>query len=88
MKKVNPKKVTGYTLADVEKARNKGHGEGLRLSMAILLTVLVDKFNGAEYVKDVWEECENLSDSINRGYVYFWDLVTTLETEYGIEVGK
>ena len=88
MKKVNPKKVTGYTLADVEKALNKGHDEGLRLSMAIFLTVLVDKFNGAEYVKYVWKECENLSDSINRGYVNFWDLVKTLEDEYGIEVGK
>ena len=56
--------------------------------MAIFLTVLVDKFNGAEYAKDVWKECENLSDSINRGYVNFRDLIKTLEDEYGIEVGK
>lgn len=88
MKKTNPKRVTGYTLADVERAEKKGHNSGLRLSMAIFLTVLVDKFNGKDYIQDVWRECEDLSDSISKGYVNFWDLKRTLEEEYNIYVGE
>ena len=87
MKKTNPRKVKGYTLEDVNKAEKKGQENGLKLSMVIFLTVLVDKFNGEEYIQDVWRECEDLSDSISKGYVDFWDLKSTLEEEYNISVG-
>lgn len=87
MKKTNPRKVKGYTLEDVNKAEKKGQENGLKLSMVIFLTVLVDKFNGEDYIQDVWRECEDLSDSISKGYVDFWDLKSTLEEEYNISVG-
>ena len=79
------------TWADVEKAykagESKGQTDGLNLSMVIFLTVLVDKFNGADYIKDVWREVTYLSESISKDYVNFWDLKTTLEQEYDIVVG-
>lgn len=84
--KKNPKKLPA-TQMDVKRARKEGQNEGLRVSMAIFLTVLVDKFNGEEYIKDVWHECEDLSESISKGYVNFWDLKQTLEEEYGIYIG-
>ena len=80
-KKVNPNRKPA-TQADVEKART----QGVSLAMAIFLTVLVDKFNGAEYIKEVWIAVNNLSDSISKGYVDLFDLKKVLEEEYNIEL--
>ena len=80
-KKVNPNRKPA-TQADVEKART----QGVSLAMAIFLTVLVDKFNGAEYIKEVWTAVNNLSDSISKGYVDLFDLKKVLEEEYNIEL--
>ena len=84
-KKVNPRRRPA-TQADVEKARSTAQDKSIYLAMAIFLTVLVDKFNGADYINDVWKEVNNLSDSINRGLVSVSDLIHTLKEEYGIEL--
>ena len=80
-KKVNPNRKPA-TQADVEKARM----QGVSLAMAIFLTVLVDKFNGAEYIKEVWAAVNSLSDSISKGYVDLFDLKKVLKEEYNIEL--
>ncbi len=85
-KKVNPRRRPA-TQADVDRAKNTASDKAIYLAMAIFLTVLVDKFNGSEYINDVWKEVNNLSDSINRGYVSVSDLIHTLKEEYGIELG-
>lgn len=75
------------TWADVERAKRDASNEALSLAMAIFLTVLVDKFNGEEYIADVWAAVNKLSQEISEGRVNLWDLKTVLEEEYSIELG-
>ena len=85
MKKTNPKKKPA-TQADVDRAYAKGTKDGCNLAMAIFLTVIVDKFNGADWVPDIWNACNKLSDEIKEHRVNLFDLVDVLESEYNIEI--
>lgn len=85
MKKTNPKKKPA-TQADVDRAYAKGTKDGCNLAMAIFLTVIVDKFNGKDWVPDIWEACSKLSQEIKEHRVNLFDLVDVLESEYNIEI--
>ena len=84
-KKVNPKKIPS-TQADVDRAGKKGVLDGVSNASAIFLTVMVDKFNGADYVKDVWIEINKLSEEIAERRVSIADLRRVLLDEYGVQV--
>lgn len=84
-KKVNPRRRPA-TEADVDKAWEQGVLEGCSNAAAIFLMVLVDKFNGADYVADVWEEINKLSEEIAERRVSIADLRTVLREEYKIGV--
>lgn len=85
-KKVNPRRKP-LTHADVKRAKQDAEGRALELAMAVFLTVLVDKFNGAEYIQDVWKEVNKLSEEIAEGRVSLGDLKHVLSSEYNIIVG-
>lgn len=85
MKKTNPRNRPA-TKADVDRAYAKGCNDGCNLAMAIFLTVIVDKFNGKEWVPDIWEHCSKLSEEIKEHRVNLFDLVSVLEEEYDIEI--
>lgn len=85
MKTVNPKRRPA-TQADVDKAFYKGQDQGIRLAIVIFLTVLLDKFNGAEYIKDVWDHCNKLSEEIAEGRVNLRELVEVMHDEYDIDL--
>ena len=85
MKKTNPRK-RPCTEADVKRARSEGINEAVRLSTAIILTVLVDKFNGADYIPEIWDAVNKLAEEVKEGRVSVADLVYVLRTEYQIEV--
>lgn len=84
-KKVNPKKIPA-TQADVDRAWKKGVLDGVSNASAIFLTVMVDKFNGADYVRDVWLEINKLSEEIAERRVSVADLRRVLLDEYGVQV--
>lgn len=84
-KKVNPKKIPA-TQADVDRAWKKGVLDGVGNASAIFLTVMVDKFNGADYVRDVWLEINKLSEEIAERRVSVADLRRVLLDEYGVQV--
>lgn len=84
-KKVNPRRRPA-TQAEVLKAKSEASDKAILTAMAIFLTVIVDKFNGADYVADIWNEVNKLSDAITQGYVSIGDLKHTLKEEYGIEL--
>lgn len=73
-------------MADVAKAKQDAFAEAVRYAMAIMLTVLVDKFNGRDYIADVWREVNDLSDSVTKGYVSVPDLIRTLRDEYSVSI--
>lgn len=74
-KKGPPPRITRRQLAEAEE---RGKHEATRYAMAIFLTVLADKFNGADYIPDVWREVIELSKSISMGYVDVDDLARVL----------
>lgn len=84
-KRTNPRRLPA-TQADVDRAKDAGMKEATGYAMAIMLTVLVDKFDGADYIADVWREVNDLSDSVVKGYVTVADLRNTLKREYEIEI--
>lgn len=83
--KPNPRSVP-RTQADVDRAYAKGTTDGCNLAMAIFLTVLCDKFNGADWIPDIWEASNKLSLEIKEHRVNLFDLVSVLEEEYDIEI--
>jgi hypothetical protein len=83
MKKTNPRR-RPVTEADVRKARDDAVKEAVHLSSAIFLTVLVDKFDGADHIADVWREVNKLSEEVIEKRVTVADLVHVLKTEYDI----
>ena len=83
--KTNPRKRPA-TQADVKKAQSNAVNTAVRMASAIFLTVLCDKFNGAEHIPEVWREVNKLSEEIKEGRVSVNDLITVLKTEYEIEV--
>lgn len=74
------------TQADVKRAWEKGVIEGVGNASAIFLTVLVDKFGGADHIKDVWLEINKLSEEVKERRVSVADLRRVLDEEYNIIV--
>ena len=84
--KVNPRRRPA-TMADVNRAVEQATNDALTASAAIFLTVLCDKENAdAEIIQRVWQEMQELSQSIIDGYVSVSDLKDTLRKEYGVDI--
>ena len=84
--KVNPRRRPA-TMADVNRAVEQATNDALAASAAIFLTVLCDKESAdAEIIQRVWQEMQELSQSIIDGYVSVADLKDTLHKEYGVNI--
>ena len=84
--KVNPRHCPA-TQADVNRAAQRATNDALAASAAIFLTVLCDKESAdAEVIQRVWQEMQELSQSIIDGYVSVSDLKDTLRKEYGVDI--
>lgn len=83
--KNNPRK-TPRTQADVDRAWRKRIDDGVSAACAIILTVLVDKFGGADHMADIWRKINKLSAEVKERRVSIGDLRYVLRQEYDIEV--
>lgn len=83
--KTNPRKKPA-SQEDVRRAQTKAVNDAVRMTSAIFLTVLCDKFGGADYIPDVWREVSKLSEEIKEKRVSVPDLIRTLDEEYNILV--
>lgn len=83
--KTNPKKRPA-TEADVRRAKAQAVNDAVRMTSAIFLTVLCDKFGGADYIPDIWNAVNKLSEEIKEKRVSVPDLIRTLNDEYNILV--
>ena len=85
-KKVNPRRRPA-TQADVQRAKQKGQEEAVKLAWSILFTVLRDKEGyDLEALQRVWKEVDDLSDSIAKGYCTVTDLRDVLKQEIGANI--
>lgn len=90
--KTNPtkEKIT-LTKAELNKilreSAEKAAYDAIRLTEAIFLTVLFDK-KGADddFVVDVYQGAEKLSDSILKRYLNYYDMAKVLKEEYNIDL--
>ena len=85
-KKQNPRRRPA-TQADVNRARDQAVSDAVHLCIVIFFSVLLDK-EGADkdILHRVWNEVNDLSDSINQGYVTEADLKRVLREEYDIYI--
>lgn len=81
--KKNPRTIP-KTQADVDKAFDRGVSAGVRNASAIFLTVLCDKFNGRDHIREVWAEIQKLAEEVAERRVSVTDLERTLYEEYSI----
>lgn len=85
-KKVNPRRRPA-TQADVQRAKQKGQEEAIKLAWSILFTVLRDKEGyDLDGLQRVWKEVDDLSDSIAKGYCTVTDLRDVLKQEIGADI--
>ena len=85
MARVNPKRRPA-TEADVNRAWETGVKEGVSNAAAIFLTVMLDKFNAYDQIKDIWDAICKLSEEIAEKRVTISDLRYVLLKEYDINV--
>lgn len=84
-RKTNPRNVP-RSQEDVDRAREKGIREGVANASAMFLMVMVDKFDAADQIAEIWREILKLSDEVLEHRVSIADLRVTLREEYGVEV--
>ena len=84
-KKTNPRKIP-RTQEDVDRAREQGILDGVANACAIMMTVLLDKFNGADHIVQIWDEVNKLSEEVKERRVSIADLRRVLLEEYGVNV--
>lgn len=82
--KTNPRRIP-VSQADINRARQ----DNITIAWAIIFSVLVDKEGFTpDDIARVWQETEDLADSLTKGYVNINDLQRTLEEEYKIMLGR
>lgn len=85
-KKVNPRRIP-VSAADLKRAKNMASDKGVKLAIAIFLTVLCDDFGfSKEQVQYAWKRLNKLSEEIGEGRISTRDLLMVLKDEYGIEL--
>lgn len=84
-KRINPRRRPA-TQADVERAKHAAVREATTATLAIVLSVLLDKFGAQDYIQDVWREINNRSEAVMQGYASIADFKYILQADYGIEL--
>ncbi len=85
IKRINPRR-RPVTQADVERAKNAAVREATTATLAIVLSVLLDKFGAQDHIQDVWREINNRAEAVAKGYASVADYKHALKTDYGIEL--
>lgn len=85
-KTTNPRRLP-ISQADLKKAKGIAMTQAIQSAYAITFTVLRDKHDwDVEQLKVIWQEINELSDSLAKGYVKIKDLLWTLNEEAGIRI--
>nr|DAE41504.1 MAG TPA: hypothetical protein [Caudoviricetes sp.] len=73
--------------SDVKKLKNDATNTGIRYAMVIFLYVMREKEGfGDKRLKRVYDEMNDVVDSINNGYINLNDLEQVLSLEYDLTI--
>lgn len=85
-RKTNPRR-RPMNQADVLKAKEDATSEAISYALALFFTVLADKEHAQnEDLMRIWNEINELSQSVIDGYVTIPDLINVLKQERGIHL--
>ena len=84
-KKVNPRKRPA-TMADIKRAKEVATVNALATAETIFLTVMLDKYDQANNIRNIWSDIIKLSEEVKEKRVSIVDMLNVLETEYGIDI--
>lgn len=89
-KRINPyKQSISLTAGDLKKVKKQVENEVLTYAWAIFFTVMRDKFGwGNIRLRRLWDEVNNKSDAIIKGYVSLQDMIDILQQEADITFAK
>lgn len=60
--------------------------EAVRLTVTLMLTVLLDKYNAADHVREIYDAWNKLAEEVSEGRVKLHELRQVLREEYEIWV--
>jgi len=85
-KRVNPRRIPA-TAADIERAKEQATDQAIRAAIYMMLYLLADKHGTSkEEICRLAREVNYLADSINRGYLNWYDIRKMLEEEYDVQI--
>lgn len=85
MKKKNP--CVQLKASDVKKMKRDASDKALKYGLVLFLTVMRDKEGyGIKRLQRIYDNMQELADSINKGYVNLFDLEKTLQEEANINI--
>ena len=70
----------------IEKAKAEASNEATSMCLTLMLSVLLDKFNGEEYVKDVYDAWNERARGVLSGEIKLHEWRDVLRKEYGIKI--
>lgn len=83
-KRVNPCRQP-VTRADLEKAKSAASGFAVETALTMVFTALLDRCGmSVEEIRRIYDETNNVADSLEKGYVTLAELKWTLRNETGI----
>lgn len=84
-KKTNPRNIP-RTQADVDKSFTLGINLGVHNASAMFMNVLLDKYDGADKLRAIWDDLCKLSEEVMEGRVKIPEITRMLKEEYDIEL--
>lgn len=84
-KSPNPNKIP-RTQADVDRAYQRGVLDGSNNAAVIMMSALLDKFNAADWMVDIWNAFSAKSRAVLDHDVTISDLRCVLREEYDLDI--
>lgn len=70
----------------VREAERKASNEATSLCLTLMLSVLLDKFGGDDYIKDVYDAWNERARGVISGEIKLHEWRNVLRKEYGIKI--
>lgn len=70
----------------IDKAKTDASNEATSLALVLMFTVLLDKYNAADYIKDIYNDWNKLAEEVIEKRVKLHELRDVLRREYEIQI--